>query len=324
MDYKMNYKREEPFERQELGLPCVGIASFGKYDICKDLNNIDAHMAVLGVPWDGSIQGRSGARLGPRAIRDGSMLFSFGKGGYDFERDTVFLGPECKIVDCGDVDMVHADLEQSFENVEASVRKIVNQDIVPVIMGGDHSISIPAVRAFDKFEKIHVIQIDAHLDWADTRSGQRYGNGSPLRRMSELAFVDKILQIGVHGVGSSSKLDFDAAKEYGAKIVSPKQLRKTSIEEVISFLPEGEKYYITIDIDGLDAAVAPGAGSPSPGGLSYDEVDEIMELVCKRGEVVGFDLVEVAPQYDHTEVTQLTAARLILNFMGYALKEKGL
>lgn len=320
----MNYKRIEPYDRYELSLPCVGIATFGKYNICNNLDNLDAHIAVIGVPYDNSIQYRTGTRMGPRGLRDGSMGFAFGSGGYDFERDDVFLGPNCKIVDCGDVDMIHADTEQCFENTEIAIRKILSKGTIPVILGGDHAISIPAVRAFDCFEKVHVIQIDSHLDWADSRSGQRYGNGSPMRRISELPFVDKILQIGIHGVGSSRKCDFDDAKSYGAKLVSPRQLRKSTIEEVISFLPEGEKYYITIDVDGLDAAVAPGAGTPNPGGLTFDEVDEITELLCKRGEVIGYDFVEVAPQYDLSGVTNLTAAKLILNFMGYVLKKKGL
>ena len=142
----MDYKRNEPYERAALGLPCVGIATFGKYKICDDLNDLDAHIAVLGVPYDNSIQYRTGTRMGPRAIRDGSMAFAFGSGGYDFERDDVFLGPGCKIVDCGDVDMVHGDLEQCFENTETAVRKIVEKGAIPVVLGGDHAVSIPVVN----------------------------------------------------------------------------------------------------------------------------------------------------------------------------------
>ncbi len=320
----MDYKRQEPYERYQLGLPFVGIPSFGKFPICTDLEQLDAHIAVLGIPYDLSIQYRTGTRLGPRGIRTESMLYAFGSGGYDFERDDVFLGPQCKIVDCGDVDMIHGDLEQCFENAEIAVRKIVEKGAIPVIMGGDHAVTIPVVRALDCYDKIHILHIDSHLDWADARSGQRYGNGSPMRRVSELPYVDKMVQIGIHGIGSSRKCDFDDAKAYGSKLISPRQLRKMGIDEALSYLPEGEKYYITIDIDGLDASVAPGAGTPNPGGLTFDEVDEIVEKACKRGEVIGYDFVEVAPPYDPTGVTGMTAAKLMLNFMGYVLKKKGM
>lgn len=320
----MDYKRHDPYDRYTLGLPFVGIPSFGKFPICTNLDELDAHIGVIGVPYDLSIQYRTGCRLGPRSMRTESMLYAFGSGGYDFERDEVFLGPECRIFDCGDVDMIHADLEQCFENTEEAVRKIVEKGTIPVILGGDHAVTIPCLRAFDSYEKIHVLHIDSHLDWADARSGQRYGNGSPMRRASELPFVDKMVQIGIHGIGSSRKCDFDDAKAYGSRLISPRQFRELGVDEALRTLPPNEKYYISIDIDGLDASVAPGAGTPNPGGLTFDEVDLITERACQRGEVIGYDMVEVAPQYDPSGVTSMIATKLILNFMGYVLKKRGL
>ena len=320
----MNYKRQEPYNRYELDLPFIGITSFGKFPICADLDKLDADAAIIGIPYDLSIQYRNGSRLGPRGIRTESMLWAMrSAGGYDYERDEVFLGPACKIVDCGDVEMVHADLEQCFENTEQTIRKIVKMGALPVSMGGDHSVTIPIVAALDCYEKIHILHIDSHLDWADVRSGQRFGNGSPMRRISELAFVDKMVQIGIHGMGSSGKNDFDDARAYGSQLISPRQLRKEGVDAALSYLPEGEKLYITVDIDGLDASVAPGAGSPNPGGLYFDELDEIVEKACKRCEVIGYDLVEVAPMYDPTNVTCMIASKLIMNFLGYVMKSKG-
>lgn len=168
----------------------------------------------------------------------------------------------------------------------------------------------------------HVIQIDAHLDWADHRSGMRYGHGNCIRRLSEMDHVQKIFQFGIRGISSSKKEDVDAARDYGSVILSPRQMRKMGVEEVLAQLPAGEKYYVTIDIDGIDPSIAPGTGTPSPGGLLYDEVNELLEGIAKRGDVIGFDLVEVAPPYDPTGMTGQVAARIMLDLLSYVLKEK--
>ncbi|MEY2193735.1 agmatinase [Neobacillus sp. BF23-41] len=310
-------------EKQFLNLPFTGICTFGKYPVCSDINQLDADVAVIGVPNDMGTQWKSGARMGPRGIREGSTLYSFGlNGAYDIEKDITYLGPRWKVVDCGDVDMVHGDMMQCHENTEEAIRKIVSKGAMPVVLGGDHSITIPVGKALGELGPFHVIQIDAHLDWADHRSGQRYGHGSCIRRLSEMDHVQKIFQFGIRGISSSLKEDVDAAREYGSVILSPRQIRKMGIERVIELLPEGEKYYITLDIDGLDPSVAPGTGTPSPGGFIYDEVNELLEGIAKRGKVIGFDLVEVAPPYDPAGMTGQVGARLALDLLSFVLKEK--
>ncbi len=310
-------------EKQFLNLPFTGICTFGKYPVCPDLDQLHADVAVIGVPNDMGTQWKSGARMGPRGIREGSTLYSFGlNGAYDIEKDITYLGPKWKVVDCGDVDMVHGDMMQSHENTEEAIRKIVSKGAMPVVLGGDHSITIPVGKGLEELGPFHVIQIDAHLDWADHRSGQRYGHGSCIRRLSEMDHVKKIFQFGIRGISSSLKEDVDAAREYGSVILSPRQIRKMGIENVIELLPEGEKYYITLDIDGLDPSVAPGTGTPSPGGFIYDEVNELLEGIAKRGNVIGFDLVEVAPPYDPAGMTGQVGARLALDLLSFVLKEK--
>ena len=310
-------------EKQFLNLPFTGICTFGKYPVCPDINQLDADVAVIGVPNDMGTQWKSGARMGPRGIREGSTLYSFGlNGAYDIEKDITYLGPRWNVVDCGDVDMVHGDMMQCHENTEEAIRKIVSKGAMPVVLGGDHSITIPVGKALEELGPFHVIQIDAHLDWADHRSGQRYGHGSCIRRLSEMDHVQKIFQFGIRGISSSLKEDVDAARDYGSVILSPRQIRKMGIESVIELLPEGEKYYITLDIDGLDPSVAPGTGTPSPGGFIYDEVNELLEGIAKRGKVIGFDLVEVAPPYDPAGMTGQVGARLALDLLSFVLKEK--
>ncbi|MGX5791746.1 agmatinase [Staphylococcus equorum] len=317
-----------PEEKQTLNLPFTGICTFGKYPVCENiekLKELKADVAVIGVPNDMGTQWKSGARMGPRGVREGSTLYSFGlDGAYDIENDITYLGPKWKVFDVGDVDIVHGDLMQSHENTEATLSKIVEQDAMPVIIGGDHSITAATGKGLEALGPFHILQIDAHLDWADHRSGQRYGHGSCIRRLSEMDHVKNIYQFGIRGISSSLKEDVDAAHEYGATILSPKKMREKGPEKLAELIPKGEKLYITIDIDGIDPSIAPGTGTPSPGGLLYDEVNELLKAVAKHNEVIGFDLVEVAPMYDQTGMTGQTAARVMLDLLSYVLKEREL
>src|SRR5699024_4376841 len=312
-----------PNEKETLNLPFTGISTFGKYPICSDLDHLEADVGIIGIPNGMASQWKPGARMGPRGIREGSTLYSFGlDGAYDIENDITYLGPKWNIVDCGDVDIVHGDQNQSLENTEETVRKIAQKGTMPVILGGDHSITIGTGKALDVLGPFHVIQIDAHLDWADHRSGQKYGHGSTLRRLSEMEHVENILQLGIRGISSSTKEDVDAAKSYGSRILSPRQIRKMNWEEIFRNIPENDRYYVTIDIDGIDPSIAPGTGTPSPGGFSYDEVSDIVEAIAKRGTVVGFDLVEVSPPYDPAGMTGQVAARIVLDFLSFILKKR--
>lgn len=310
-------------ERSTLNLPFTGIASFSKWPICTDLEQLEADVAILGMPYDQSTQYRSGSRFGPRGIRDGSTLYGFGIGGtYDPERDEMYLEDRWSIVDCGDVDIVHGDQQQSHDNLRAAIRTIVAKGAMPVVLGGDHSITAPIVEAMDNVGDFAVIQFDAHLDFVDERAGNRYGHGSPMRRISECKHVNGMAQVGIRGIGSSKRPDFEAAREYGSVILSPRDVRRLGIEETLNRLPKSSQYFVTMDADGLDPSIAPGNGSPSPGGFYYYEMQEMLEGIAKLGRVVGFDFVEVAPMYDPTGGTSQTAARLILDFLGFILKER--
>jgi agmatinase len=168
-----------------------------------------------------------------------------------------------------------------------------------------------------------VVQIDAHLDFVDDRMGTREGHGNVMRRIAEMEHVTGLAQIGIRGPGSSDPSDFEAARRMGSVIIGPREFRRIGIEGVLERVPEAENYYVTIDCDGFDPALMPGNGSPSPGGFTYHEVvDFLRGLAFTKGNVVGFDFVEVAPMYDPTEITQQTAARVILDFLGAIFKAR--
>lgn len=306
------------YESGRLNLPFVGICTFAKSDYVPDWGKIDADVAVLGAPFDFGTQWRAGARFGPRSIREASTLFSFGHGGaYDFEDDVTYLpAGEVKIVDVGDADIVHTDTINSHANIEAGVRAILKAGALPVVLGGDHSINIPCINAFDDQGPIHVVQIDAHLDFVDERHGVRFGHGNPMRRAAEKDYVTGLTQLGIRNVSSTAKEGYEQAREMGSDILSVRHLRKLGVEGVLARVPAGKRYYVTIDIDAFDPSIAPGTGTPSHGGFLYYEVLEFLDGLSKRGTVVGIDLVEVAPDYDHSGSTAILAAQVLMNFIG--------
>jgi agmatinase len=312
------------YESGRLNLPFVGICTFGKYPYVQDWDNIEADVAVLGAPFDFGCQWRSGARMGPRGIREASTLFSFGHAGaYDFEDDVTYLDPsKVTIVDIGDADIVHTDTMKSHANIEHGVRKILKSGAIPVVMGGDHSVNIPCINAFDDQEPIHVVQIDAHLDFVDERHGVRYGHGNPMRRAAEKDYVTGLTQIGIRNVSSTARDGYEDARAMGSDIQSVRHVRKMGTEAMLERIPAGKRYYLTVDIDAFDPSIAPGTGTPSHGGFQYYEVLELIDGLTKRGDIVGMDLVEVAPDYDTTGTTSILAAQLMMNTIGRILHNR--
>ena len=310
------------YEGGRLDLPFVGISTFGKYPYQPDWSAIDADVAVVGAPYDFGTQWRPGARFGPRSIREASTLFAFGHAGaYDHEDDVTYLGDGTRIVDIGDADIIHTDTEKSHANIETAVRAIRAAGALPVVLGGDHSVNIPCVRAFAD-RPIHILQIDAHLDFVDERHGVRHGHGNPMRRAAEQDHVTGLSQFGIRNVSSTAKEGYDDARAMGSDILSVRQIRELGVAATVARIPAGADIYLTIDIDGFDPSIAPGTGTPSHGGFLYYEVLEIIAAVAARQKIVGIDLVEVAPDYDHTGGTAILAAQILLNTLGRILHHR--
>ena len=312
------------YDEGRLNLPFVGICTFGKYPYVSDWDQINADVAVMGAPFDFGSQFRTGSRMGPRGIREASTLFSFGHAGaYDFEDDLTYLPSDStRIVDIGDADIIHTDTTKSHSNIKFGVKKILAAKAIPVVMGGDHSINIPCIDAFENEEPFHLIQIDAHLDFVDERHGVKYGHGNPMRRASEKGYVSGMTQIGIRNVSSTAKEGYVDAREKGSKIFSVRHVRQMGLNKILDEIPKGKRYYITIDIDAFDPSIASGTGTPSHGGFYYYEVLELIDGIIKQGSVVGLDLVEVAPDYDVTNSTSTLAAQLLMNTIGRILHHK--
>lgn len=207
--------------------------------------------------------------LRPRGVREASTLFSFGHAGaYDHEDDATYLPGEVSIVDIGDADIVHTDTVKSHANIETGVRAILAAGALPVTIGGDHSINIPCINAFDDQGDIHVLQIDAHLDFVDERHGVRFGHGNPMRRAAEKPYVTGLTQLGIRNVSSTAKEGYDDARARGSDILSVRQVRALGPEATADRIPAGARVYVTIDIDAFCPPSRPAPARPAMAGSS--------------------------------------------------------
>ncbi len=285
---------------------------------CADLDTLDADIAVIGVPY-GVPYGMDGSPSSPspRTIREQSFGFSryLTHHDYDFDGD-LFAGRTVKIVDCGDVAMTPGRFDENLAATTAVIRAILDRGAVPIVLGGDHSIPIPVMRAYDQVGSMCVVQFDAHLDWRDEVGGVSLGLSSQMRRASELPFVTGMAQLGIRGVGSARQREVDDARAYGSVVIGAAELHRHGVEAALTKIPVADRYYITFDTDGMDPAIAPGVGYPAFGGLTYYQAFDLLRGIAAKGKIVGFDIVEIAPANDFRDLTSLLAARLTLNVIG--------
>src|ERR1700720_2950088 len=317
-----NTSRNTP---DRMDLPFVGLATFASQPACTDWDKLDgADVAILGVPIDTASSYRVGTRFGPRAIREVSMFHGFGpEGVFDFEDEVTYLtADEVKIVDAGDSDVIYADTKRSLANAELAVRALLDAGTMPYILGGDHAITMATVAAYSNEKPIHIVHLDAHFDFIDERNGITWGHGSPMRRASEMAHVKGITTLGPHNMASVSKRDYEAAKAYGTHVVPLRKFRAIGAKAALAHIPDGERVYVSIDIDSFDPSIAPGTATISHGGFTYYEGKDILKEVATRFGGVGVSFVEVSPPYDPSGITSLLAARTSLDFVGSIFHER--
>ena len=227
----------DPVHGERLNLPFTGIATFAKVPYHPDLDTLDADVAIVGAPYDMGTQVRSGARYGPRGIRNASTIYGMRSVTYyDSEFDEVYLDG-VTIVDVGDSDIIHGRPDACLANIQATTEKILARGAMPVTLGGDHAVPIPILRAFRGRGPICVVQIDAHLDFVDNRFGVTEGHGNVMRRILEMDHVSAIAQIGIRGPGSSDPQDFYDAKAMGSEIIGPREFRRIGLDAVIERIP---------------------------------------------------------------------------------------
>ena len=298
----------------------VGRPSMFDVPRSSDLDILDADLAVVGVPFSVpyDLHRSTLCSTAPQAIREQSMRFSpryLSHYDFDFGGD-LLAGRRVEIVDCGDVLTTPATIQGNPTRITAVIRKILERRAIPIVLGGEHSIPIPVMQAYEGHGPIFIVHVDAHLDWRDEIGGVRNGLSSPLRRASEMPWFSGMAQIGLRGFGSARKEEFDAARAYGSILVGAEELHTVGMDAILRRIPAAERYYITIDADGLDPSIAPGVAGPAPGGVTYSEVTSLIRGVAAKGRIVGYDFVEVVPSADVGNMTSYLAGRLILTLLG--------
>ena len=277
-------------------------------------NAKDLDVAFVGVPFDIGTSNRSGARFGPRQIRSESCLirpYNMATRAAPFD--------SLQVADIGDVAINTFNIDKSTAIIESAYDDILAQHCKPLTMGGDHTIALPILRSIaKKYGPVGIVHVDAHADINDTMFGERIAHGTPFRRAIEEKLVDpkRMVQIGLRATGYAAD-DFDWPREQGVRVVPAEDCWYKSLKPLMSEVREQlgvGPVYITFDIDGLDPAYAAGTGTPEIGGLSIHQGLEIIRG-CRGLEVVGGDLVEVAPAYDTTGNTALTAANLLFEML---------
>ena len=279
-----------------------------------DLARIDAQVAILGVlhGWPYPPRGATaGCADAPSAVRRRSQRLARFQGHWDFDLDGPMNLPA--MVDAGDVPGDATDGPGNSARTTAAVAAILERGAVPICIGGDDSVPIPILRAYEGLGPITVIQVDAHLDYRDEVDGVREGYSSPMRRASEMSHVARIVQVGLRGVGSARASDVADARAAGNLLVTARELRERGVEAVLALLAPNERVFLSFDCDGLDPSIMPAVSAPSPGGLTYEQATALLSGIGPR--LVGAAFTEYVPALDRDGISALVVTRLIITLL---------
>lgn len=301
------------------------IKTFAGLPACMDIDGLSADIAVIGIPHGTSYNpGKlSHSAEAPTAIRNAAERYASMLDHYDFDLGGPLLtNRKVRVVDCGDLPGDPRDSASNRKRAMEKMRSIINAGAVPIVLGGDDSVPIPFFRAYQRYGPLTVVQIDAHMDWRHEVNGETEGPSSTMRRTSEMPWIGKLIQVGMRGVGSARIEEVDAARAYGAEIITAKEAHERGIEQILNLVPDGTACLVTIDCDGLDPSIMPAVNAPVPGGLSYRQVIDLLHGLAQKSEIHGFDLVEFAPDKDINGLGALTAARIVWNMIGALVRNK--
>lgn len=286
----------------------------------QDLDLLEADIAVLGIPYgvpyasDTYTYAADSAAMA-RAVRAQTNHYE-AHDHYDFDLGgPLFDGRNVRLVDCGDVPHDPLDIAGSSRRATEAARRIVASGALPIMLGGDDSVPIPFFRAYEGRGPITLVQIDSHIDWRHEIGGVTEGYSSTMRRASEMPWFTRMVQIGQRGVGSARAQDVADARAHGVRLIGARDVHAHGARWVVDQI-EGERFLVTIDCDGLDPTVIAAVNAPNPGGLTFHQTIDILHGLARKGRVVGFDIVELAPRLDADGTSAMTVARIVLNLIG--------
>jgi len=280
----------------------------------------DADVVIIGAPFDGGTSNRAGARFGPKALRETCYL------PHDGSRPSLAMRvdglQDLKVYDAGDVEMFAGDAQTSCDALEKAVEAVASTGVIPLVLGGDHTITWPDVtgvaRGSDKWGRVSVIHFDAHADTGDIEFGSLIGHGQPMRRLIEsgAARGDRFLQIGLRGYWPPPET-LEWMAQQGMRSFEMTEIVARGLDEVLTeafeiAMDDCDGIFLSVDIDVCDPGHAPGTGTPEPGGLSARELLDAVRRIGYELPILGMDVVEVSPPYDHADITAALGNRVVL------------
>ena len=307
--------------RDEEGAPRTDAPSgqtFLDAPLVTNWQDLNADAVVFGVPYGRPYIPASfpdDQSRAPAALRAASSRILISNKSVDTDFKTTNPAGDVKIVDGGNIPLTGTNFDAHYHAAENAVRFALARGVMPIVIGGNDGVTNPVIRGLDCLDDITLIQIDAHMDWADQRYGISDGYSSPMRRASELPHISSIHQIGIRSFGSATASDMDDARRWGSHIHLARDIHQKGMSSVIDALPSSGKFFVTLDVDGMDPSVMPGTVAMAPGGLSWWHMVDLFEGLTRKGDVVGLNLVEMAPSNDLNQITMIGAGRLAMKLI---------
>lgn len=278
--------------------------------------------AVHGTPYPGS-PAADGGETGPEAIRRAITAASVHIDHWDFDFDGPLLNDGAlEVVDLGNVVTDPQNASANRDAIEQVTRAVIRAGAVPVLIGGDDSVAIPFMRGLEDAGPLHILQIDAHIDWRDRIGDEKLGYSSTMRRASELPFVASMTQVGIRAVGSARREEVETAKAWGSRLVTVAEARRIGIEVTIDTIPREGALLIHIDCDAMDPGACPGVNALSPGGFYFEEMTTLIASVLNGRRLAGFSIVEFQPRTDINDISATVVGRLICHVLGHLARQK--
>ncbi|GAA4450676.1 agmatinase [Phytohabitans houttuyneae] len=309
--------------------PDVTFLGVDRCDLGEPSSFADADVVILGAPFDGGTTNRPGTRFGPSAMRQACYLE------HDGSRPSLALRTDglrdLKVYDAGDVEMFSGDIERALGALEEAVATVAAAGAIPLVLGGDHSITLPDAKGVARhhgYGRVSMVHFDAHADTGEIEFGSLYGHGLPMRRLIESGAIrgDRFLQIGLRGYWPGpTVLDWMAEqrmRSYEMSEIVARGVDECLSEAFTTAVDECEGVFLSVDIDVVDPGMAPGTGTPEPGGLTARQLLDAVRRCCLELPIVGVDVVEVSPPYDHADITAYLGNRVVLEALSAVARRR--
>lgn len=299
-------------------------STFLGLDKCDDLELLNSPIALIGMPC-ATPYGSIGpyCKNAPKALREAISSLNANIDRHNFDIDgKIFVDDETRAVDCGDLPYDENNFQLNRKRIFRTIKKILKKNSIPIVIGGDDSIPIPVLQAFEGVKKYTILQIDAHIDWRNSHMNEELGLSSTMRRASEMKHIKQIIQVGSRGLGSAHSDDLADALDWGVHLFTAYDVHNNGITDILDTIPDQSNIIISLDVDALDPSIIPGVIGRTPGGLTYFQTLDLIKGASEKGRICGINFVEFMPDVDIDGLGALTTSRLIMASMGILSRQQ--